>query len=281
MTRRALGKGLEVLLGGVPFEDLGPGEQLMEIEVQHIYPNRYQPRQIFDDAGLQELAASIKSQGILQPVSVRQGEDGRYELIAGERRWRAAQLAGLKRIPALVKETTDRDLIELALVENLQRRDLNPIEAAQAYQRLLKEFHLTQEEIAKRVGKERSSVANHLRLLNLPGPIQEALRQERLTMGHAKAILSLSDTKVQWAMTQRILNGGLSVREAEQHAQRLRGNAARPSHRKSRDVVVQEERLKHYLGTNIRIVPRTKGGRIVIDYYSSEDLERILEMIIQ
>jgi ParB family transcriptional regulator, chromosome partitioning protein len=281
MTRKALGKGLEVLLGGIPFEEPGPGERLMEIEVHRILPNRYQPRQSFDDAGLQELAASIKSQGILQPVSVRRGEDGRYELIAGERRWRAAQLAGLKRIPALVRETTERDLIELALVENLQRKDLNPIEEAQAYQRLLKEFHLTQEEIAKRVGKERSSVANHLRLLNLPGPIQEALRQERLTMGHAKAILSLSEAKAQWAVAQRILDGGLSVREAEKQAQRLKGVAVRPPHRKSRDVVVQEERLKHYLGTNIRIVPGTKGGRIVIDYYSSEDLDRILEMIIQ
>lgn len=280
MTRKALGKGLEALLGGLPFEDLGRGERLIEIDVHRILPNRYQPRQTFDDAGLQELAASIKAQGILQPVSVRKGQDGRYELIAGERRWRAAQLAGLKRIPALVKETTDRALVELALVENLQRKDLNPIEAAQAYQRLVKEFHLSQEEIAKRVGKERSSVANHLRLLNLPGPIQEALRQERLTMGHAKAILSLSEAKAQWALAQRILKGGLSVREAEMRAQHTKGVAAK-THRKSREIAVQEERLKHYLGTNIRIVPGMKGGRIVIDYYSAEDLERILEMIIQ
>ena len=280
MTRKALGKGLEALLGGAPFEDLERGEKLVEIDVHRIFPNRYQPRQAFDEVGLQELAASIKSQGILQPISVREAEDGRYELIAGERRWRAAQLAGLKRIPALVKETADRDLVEQALVENLQRQDLNPIESAQAYQRLLKDFHLSQEEIAKRVGKERSSVANHLRLLNLPGLIQEALRQERLTMGHAKAILSLPDAKGQWALAQRILRGGLSVREAERRVQHLKGIAARP-HRKSREISVQEERLKHYLGTSIRIVPGAKGGRIVIDYYSSEDLERILEMIIQ
>jgi len=280
MTRKALGKGLEALLGGFPLEDPGRGERLIEIDVHRILPNRYQPRQTFDDAGLQELAASIRAQGILQPVSVRKGEDGRYELIAGERRWRAAQLVGLKRIPALVKETTDRDLVELALVENLQRKDLNPIEAAQAYQRLIKEFHLSQEEIAKRVGKERSSVANHLRLLNLPGPIQEALRLERLTMGHAKAILSLSDAKAQWALAQRILKGGFSVREAERRTQQIKGIATK-MHRKSREIAAQEERLKHHLGTNIRIVPGAKGGRIVIDYYSSEDLERILEMIIQ
>ncbi|HXC61648.1 MAG TPA: ParB/RepB/Spo0J family partition protein [Nitrospiria bacterium] len=280
MTRKALGKGLEALLGGLPIEDSGRAERLIEIDVHRILPNRYQPRQTFDDTGLQELAASIKAQGILQPVSVRRGEDGRYELIAGERRWRAAQLAGLRRIPALVRETTDRDLVELALVENLQRKDLNPMESAQAYQRLMKEFHLSQEEISKRVGKERSSVANHLRLLNLPGPIQEALRQERLTMGHAKAILSLSEAKAQWTLAQRILDGGLSVREAERRAQQIKGVAVK-THRKSREIAAQEERLKHYLGTNIRIVPGAKGGRIVIDYYSAEDLERILEMIIQ
>jgi ParB family transcriptional regulator, chromosome partitioning protein len=280
MTRKALGKGLEALLGGLPIEDSGRAERLVEIDVHRILPNRYQPRQTFDDTGLQELAASIKAQGILQPVSVRRGEDGRYELIAGERRWRAAQLAGLKRIPALVRETTDRDLVELALVENLQRKDLNPMESAQAYQRLMKEFHLSQEDISKRVGKERSSVANHLRLLNLPGPIQEALRQERLTMGHAKAILSLSEAKAQWALAQRILDGGLSVREAERRAQQIKGVPVK-THRKNREIAAQEERLKHYLGTNIRVVPGAKGGRIVIDYYSAEDLERILEMIIQ
>jgi ParB family chromosome partitioning protein len=189
-------------------------------------------------------------------------------------------LAGLKRIPAIVKETTDRDLVELALVENLQRKDLNPIEAAQAYQQLAKEFHLSQEEIAKRVGKERSSVANHLRLLNLPEPVQEALRQERLTMGHAKAILSLSEAKAQWALAQRILKEGLSVRDTERRTQQIKGTAVK-IHRKSREIAVQEERLKHHLGTNIRIVPGVKGGRIMIDYYSSEDLERILEMIVQ
>jgi ParB family chromosome partitioning protein len=280
MTRKALGKGLEALLGSLPMEDPVNDEKLIEIDILRISPNRYQPRQTFDDTGLQELAASIKAQGILQPVSVRKNEDGRYELIAGERRWRAAQLAGLKRIPALVKETTDRDMVELALVENLQRKDLNPIESAQAYQRLVKEFHLGQEEIAKRVGKERSSVANHLRLLNLPEPIQEALRQERLTMGHAKAILSVSDSKAQWALAQRILKGGLSVRDAERRTQQMKGGTTK-IHRKNREIAVQEDRLKHYLGTNIRIVPGAKGGRIVIDYYSSEDLERILEMIVQ
>jgi ParB family chromosome partitioning protein len=280
MTRKALGKGLEALLGSLPVEDTGSVEKLIEIDTYRIFPNRYQPRQAFDDTGLQELAASIRAQGILQPISVRKNEDGRYELIAGERRWRAAQLAGLKRIPALVKETTDREMVELALVENLQRRDLNPMEAAQAYQRLLKEFHLSQEEIAKKVGKERSSVANHLRLLNLPDTIQEALRQERLTMGHAKALLSLSDAKAQWSLAQRILKGGLSVRDAEKRTQQIKGGTAK-IHRKNKEIAVQEERLKHYLGTKIRIVTGAKGGRIVIDYYSSEDLERILEMIVQ
>jgi len=278
MTRKALGKGLEALLGSLPLEDPGLAEKLIEIDLHRIIPNRYQPRQAFDGTALQELAASIKAQGILQPVSVRKNEDGVYELIAGERRWRAAQLAGLKRIPALVKETADQDMVELALVENLQRKDLNPIEAAQAYQRLLKEFHLSQEEIAKKVGKERSSVANHLRLLNLPEFIQEALRHERLTMGHAKAILSLSETKAQLTLAQRILKEGLSVRDAERRTQQIKGTATK-IHRKNREVAVQEERLKHYLGTNIRIIPGAKGGRIVIDYYSSEDLERILEMI--
>src|SRR3990172_6315413 len=227
MTRKGLGRGFGALLGGIPVEDLERRERLIEIDVHRIVPNRYQPRQTFDETGLQELAASIKTQGILQPVSVRKAEDGRYELIAGERRWRAAQFAGLKRIPALVKETADRDMVEQALVENLQRKDLNPIEAAQAYQQLMKEFHLGQEEIAKRVGKERSSIANHLRLLNLPGPVQEAIREERLTMGHAKAVLSLHDAKAQWTLAQRILKGGLSVRDAERRAQRVEGIATK------------------------------------------------------
>ncbi|MBI4378440.1 MAG: ParB/RepB/Spo0J family partition protein, partial [Nitrospinae bacterium] len=210
MQRRALGKGLKAL---IPDVDKSRGE-ILEIPIEDVRPNRYQPRKMFNDNRLAELVDSIKEKGIVQPIIVQRIDDG-YELIAGERRWRAAQKAGMDKIPALVRVVTGEESLELALIENIQRENLNPLEEARAYQRLANEFQLTQEEISKKVGKDRSSVANYLRLLKLPQEIQDSISNEELTMGHARAILSLPSVKEQIHLKDRIIKRGMSVREVE------------------------------------------------------------------
>jgi ParB family chromosome partitioning protein len=272
--------------------DLAPGHVLLPLDA--IRPGAAQPRRQFAEPELAALAESIAAQGLLQPVVVRRlpaapaadtpAGPPAYELVAGERRWRAARMAGLDRIPAVVKEASDRDVLEMALVENLQREDLNPIEVAEAYRALVEDFALTQESIARRVGKQRSTVANHLRLLRLPTEIRDALRAGTITMGHARAVLGLENPALELEAFRRVLAGRLSVRETERLVQQLR--AGRPAPRRSpeageieRAAARMAERLQRALGTKVEIRARGGRGRIVISYFSNEELDRLLERL--
>jgi ParB family chromosome partitioning protein len=281
MQKQALGKGLGALIPDLAALDEKERKALgiLEIELDKIVPNEFQPRKVFDDDKLKELAASIKEQGVIQPIIVhRIGTN--FGLIAGERRWRAARLAGLKTVPALVREATKRELIEQALIENIQREDLNPLEAAEAFKRLQEEFKLTQEDLAKRVGKERSTIANFLRILGLPKEIKQHLATGALSLGHAKAVLSLERHRDQLQLATIVTKKGLSVREAETLAAKLKHpSRERKSPTAPTEYRAAEERLKKALGTKVTIAPKSKGGRIVIEYYSSDELDRILEKI--
>jgi ParB family chromosome partitioning protein len=280
MQKQALGKGLGALIPDLSTLDDKAKKELgiLEIELDRIVPNEYQPRKVFLDDKLRELAASIKEQGVIQPVIVHRAGGG-YQLIAGERRWRASRLAGLKTIPALVKEASKRELLEMALIENIQREDLNPLEAAEAYKRLQDEFKLTQDELARRVGKERSTVTNFLRILHLPREVKQDLNAGALSMGHAKALLSLERSRDQIQAAALIVKKGLSVREAEAIANRLKNPSKEKKPRQDQGLKAVEEKLKKSLGTKVSIASKSKGGRIVIEYYSAEELDRILEKI--
>ncbi|NKE69525.1 ParB/RepB/Spo0J family partition protein [Candidatus Manganitrophus noduliformans] len=279
--RKALGKGLGLTALVPPVEP--PKGDIREIEIGKIIPNRYQPRQYFDPEALAALAASLKSHGLIQPITVRKEENGRFELIAGERRWRAAQLAGLAAIPAIVKPVQDQELMEWALLENVQREDLNPIEKAQAYQRLISEFSLTQEAIAARMGIDRSSVANFLRLLLLPESLWGSIADGVLTMGHAKALLSLERKEDQLRIAGEIKAKGWSVRQVEALVQKMKREARPEPPKAPRSAAPEtaelESRLRLALGTKVRLVQQGKGGEIRIEYYSFEDLDRILEKL--
>ncbi len=281
--RKALGKGLGLNALVPPPAAEPPKGEVREIEIGKIIPNRYQPRQHFDPEALAALAASLKSHGLIQPITVRKEENGKYELIAGERRWRAAQLAGFTAIPAIVKSVQEQELMEWALLENVQREDLNPIEKAQAYQRLLSEFSLTQEAIAARMGMDRSSISNFLRLLQLPEALWSSIASGALTMGHAKALLSLERKEDQLRVAEEIQKKGWSVRQVEALVQKIkregRPEPARGAVTLSPEVADLEGRLRLALGTKVRLVPQGKGGEIRIEYYSLEDLDRILERL--
>jgi ParB family chromosome partitioning protein len=280
MQKVALGKGLGALIPDLSVLDDRERKALgiIEVELDKIIPNEYQPRKVFNDEKLKELAASIKEQGVIQPIIVHKAGSG-YQLIAGERRWRASRLAGLKTIPALVKDATKRELLEMALIENIQREDLNPLEAAEAYRRLQDEFKLTQDDLAKRVGKERSTITNFLRLLGLPKEVKNELTAGSLSMGHAKALLSLDRARDQIHAAAMIVKKGLSVREAEALTARLKNPSKEKKAKLSHELKSLEETLKKTLGTKVNITPTSKGGRITIEYYSNEELERILDKI--
>lgn len=271
MMKRALGRGLGALLPP-PVEGDG-GDRLRDLPVESLVPNPHQPRKKFAAETLEELTASIRASGVLQPIVVRpRGEH--YEILVGERRWRAARQAGLARIPAIVREASDAEALELALVENVLREDLNPLEEAQAYQRLLGEFGWTQEDLGRRIGKDRSSVANALRLLRLPDIIQEDLRQGRLTMGHARALLGLPTSSAQLRVRQRILAQDWSVRATEASVQTRSQHRLRPR-RRSADIEALEEELRLALGTRVRLAGSLARGRVEIPYASTEELERL------
>src|SRR5215475_14061053 len=274
MAREVLGRGLRALLEGT--EAVGEAE-LLQLPVSQVHPNPYQPRQHFDTERLQELASSLKTQGLLQPIVVRRHQDG-FELIAGERRWRAAQMAGFETIPALVKPASDEEVLGLALLENLQREELNPLEEARAYQRLQAEFHLRQEDVARYVGKDRSSIANALRLLKLPQALQDDLEAGRLSMGHARALLALELEEDQLRLRDHILAAGLSVRETEAQVrtrkQPVPGERTKPSH-----VVALEEALQRHFATRVAIRPGRKHGKIEITYTGEDDLHRVLALL--
>ncbi|MEW6096639.1 MAG: ParB/RepB/Spo0J family partition protein [bacterium] len=280
MQRIALGKGLEALLPDVKIE----GENIREVKISEIKSSRYQPRRYFDVEKQKELADSIKEKGIVQPVLVRPYKEG-YELIAGERRLQAAKAIGLDRIPAIVKDVVDSEALEIALIENIQRQDLNPMEEAEAYQKLIKEFNLTQENLAKEVGKDRTSIANTLRLLKLPLEIQEQVSSGAISMGHARAILSLESEVQQIEACEKVVKKGLSVRKVEGLVKRMKKGeiVSRETHETSQPdvtIVACEEDLMRILGTKVRIKETVKGkGKIEIEFYSYSDLDRIMEKI--
>lgn len=282
MEKKALGKGLGALLPD-SFPSMLPLERetTHDIPLERIVPNRYQPRQAFAPGELAQLAESVKRNGVLQPVLVRRKADGLFELIAGERRYRAAKLAGLKSIPAVVRHSSDEQTMELALIENLQRADLNPMEEARAYQRLVTEFGLTQEVIAQKFGKDRSSIANSLRLINLPNEIKELIESRKLTTGHAKVLLGISRPELQIKLARRIIEGQLSVRQTEQLiASELRTGRTKPAARRRTTYPDLEEKLRKRLGTKVTIHEGRKGGRIEIHYFEPADLDRLTDLIL-
>ena len=276
MNKRGLGRGLGALLSSTPTE----GDFLLEVGVGDIEPNPNQPRKSFSSTALDELAASIRASGIIQPVVVRRQGAG-YQLVAGERRWRAARQAGLDRIPAIVREVTDAESLELALVENLLREDLNPMEEAEAFDKLLVRFGCTQEELAQRVGKERSSIANALRLLRLPTANQDDLRAARLTMGHARALLALTTPGEQLKLRDDILAHDWTVRATEDTVRTATaGRPPRPKQRRrSVEMTALEEALQRGLMTRVRIVGTERQGRIEITYANGDELERLAGLL--
>ena len=276
MGRQALGRGLEAL---IPLAKGEPG--IVEIPLVEIRPSPFQPRKRFDDKKLDELAASIRAQGILSPVIVRQIPGG-YELVAGERRLRAAERAGLERIPAVVREMSNAETLEVALIENVQREDLNPIEEAEVYRRLVEEFGLTQEEMAARVGKDRASIANTLRLLKLPHPIREDLIEGAMSAGHGRALLGLEGRDFQLTAREAVIRRGLSVRATELLVKRLKSGPAaqdRTIRRKAPGLAQAEEQLRRTLATKVRIIRRGQRGRIEAEFYSEDDLDRLVRKI--
>ena len=281
MNRRGLGRGLGALLSAAPAAD----DVLIEIPIDQIEPNPVQPRKSFSPEALEELVTSIRASGVIQPVIVRHRGVG-YQLIAGERRWRAARQAGLERIPAIVREATDAESLELALVENLLREDLNPIDEAEAYEKLLGQFGWTQEELAGRIGRDRSSIANSLRLLRLPEEIQADLRAGRLTMGHARALLALTNPADQLRLRDDILAHAWSVRATEEsiraleEAARPRGAAPRKGgRRRSPELASLETRLQRALMTRVRIVGTERRGKIEIVYATEDELDRLTGLL--
>jgi len=271
--RRGLGKGLEALIPSTP--------GVNEVAIDSIIPNPRQPRQTLDPEALQELATSIREQGLVQPLVVTEAEEG-YQLLVGERRWRAARLAGLDVVPVVVRDVTPQQMLELALVENLQREDLNPLETASAYQQLVDEFGLTQQQVADKVGKNRVTVTNTLRLLKLPTQVKEALLQGEITEGHARAMLRLPSQKDQLDMLEAVLKGALSVRQTEQLVRRL---AEEPKHKpklakKPPELTALEDDFRQALGTKVNLSRGSKGGRLVIYFYSEEELQAIHDLIV-
>ena len=281
MDRRpALGKGLSALIPDAPEPRLGP----VEVDIELLSPNRFQPRRTIDEPRLEALATSIKANGVIQPIVVRK-VNGAYQIIAGERRWRAAQRAGMSRVPIFVRDVPagdDKRLLEMALVENIQREDLNPIEEAGAYQRLSEEFQLSQEAIAAAVGKDRTSIANYLRLLKLPDEVRAEVAGGRLSMGHARALLGLADGAAQRRAAREVIARSLSVRETEALVKKLAApEAPQRGHSAPVDVHTRaaEERLKLALGTHVRIVRRGSGGSIDINFTSEDELQRLYEQL--
>ena len=276
--RKALGRGLSALLGTPDLET----DQLRDIDIERILPNSNQPRKTFDEDGLNELANSIRVHGVVQPIVVRPLEDGFFQLIAGERRWRASQRAGLTKVPAVVRESGEHAALEIALIENLQREDLNPMEEAQAYERLIVDFGLTQEEVAKAVGKNRATIANMLRLLRLPPEVQQWLRESKLSTGHAKALLSLNDLGAILDAARKIIQGNYSVRQAEVLvARHTKGEIPKETTTQETDVDPNVRAaihaLEQVLGTKVVIHESGGKGRIEIQFFSSEEMNRLYE----
>jgi ParB family chromosome partitioning protein len=281
MSRKALGKGLDALIPDLRPETMSGQSLIAEVGIDEIAENPYQPRTRMSEASLDDLRQSISEKGVLQPVIVRR-KAGRYELVAGERRLRAAKLANLRTIPVVVKQVSDSEALEIALVENLQREDLNPLDEARGYRELIRRFKLTQEQLARKLGRDRSTIANALRLLNLPDEVKHGLEEGKITMGHARALLGLDDEKQIVSIYRTILHRGLSVRQVEGIVrQRLRPKAVRKidADRPDPEIGTIEQHLMRKLGTRVRIIGHGGHGKIEIEFYSNDDLTRILDAI--
>jgi len=292
MEKRGLGKGLSALIAknnpnsGLNKEisnlEISASGNVAYVKTISILENRFQPRQNYDEAKLEDLKASIKEKGVLQPILVRKHEDG-YEVVAGERRLRAAKAIGLEQVPVIIKNVTDREALVLALVENIQREELNAIEEAQGFKRLIEEFQFTQEAVAESIGKDRSTVTNLLRLLRLPEEIQKQVAEDKLSMGHARALLSLEEASIQKKMAKLIIDKGLSVRQVEELVKKPQHGAnfskTKTGKSKDRDIEILEEELRRILGTKVFIEDKKGRGKMVIEYYTLDDLDRILGVL--
>lgn len=281
MTRRALGRGLSALLS----DSTAQGDELLEVDIDLIDPNPDQPRVRFNEDRLDDLAKSIRANGLVQPLLLRRISNGRYQIVAGERRWRAAQRAGLHRINAVIRSIPDSKLLELALIENIQRQELNPIEEALAYQRLIHNLGLTQDEVAQQVGKDRSSIANYLRLLNLPEDVQRMLEDELISMGHARALLGLKTKDQIKRLAGEVVQKKFSVRQTEQAVKRATSpQSLKESSTPSKDdanIRAAELKMKRFLGTQVRIHLGQNGGKIEIEFSSTGELDRIYSIIMR
>ena len=284
MNRKALGRGLSALISD---DTKTENDQLLEIDLDLIEPNSEQPRTRFSEGNLEELAQSIRANGVVQPIVARRN-GGKYQIVAGERRWRAAQRVGLQKIPVIIREVSDEKLLELALIENIQRQELNPIEEARAYKNLVEKLGLTQETIAERVGKNRTVITTALRLLKLPKDIQELVEEEKISAGHGRALLMVSEADMQRQLTKSIIEMSLSVRETEKAIKRLNKNTyvtdeiRSVSTKNDANTQAAETKLRRYFGTNVKIIPDGKGtgGKIEVEYYSESDLDRIFSLLI-
>jgi len=279
VSRRALGKGLDALIPEVKRDAVPGSSDIVELDINEIAANPYQPRTKFSEISLEDLKESIAERGVLQPVIVRK-KAGRYELVAGERRLRAAKLAKLETIPVMIKQVSDSEALEIALVENLQREDLNPIDEARGYSELIKRFNLTQEELARKISKDRSTIANVLRLLNLPEEVKAGLEEGKINMGHARALLGLTEERHIRSVYRTVLHRGLSVRQVEALVRRKIKSKKRRA-RSAPPVMSElghiEEELMRKLGTRVKIISQGGHGKIEIEYYSNDDLTRILD----
>jgi ParB family chromosome partitioning protein len=282
MEKRALGRGLDALLPTNPAKrPISDAQDIQFLATDQIRPNPFQPRTDFATDELAQLAESVRKNGLLQPVVVRKKGDGSFELIAGERRLRASKLAGLDRIPAVIRNSNDEQAMELALVENLQRADLNPMESARAYHRMVSEFGLTQDDVAQRVGKDRSSISNMLRLMQLPTQVQGLVESGQLSTGHAKAILGLPTPEGQLVFAQQIVEKHLSVRETERIViQRSAGRRPLKHVSTTSPFAMLEDQLKRRYGTKVTVMPSREGGRVVFEYYSEEELSRLADILL-
>ncbi|MDW0116477.1 ParB/RepB/Spo0J family partition protein [Sporosarcina thermotolerans] len=274
---KGLGKGLNALF---PDESLTKAESIENIRLKSIKVNPYQPRKIFDENAIQELSESIKEHGILQPIIVRK-VGTMYEIVVGERRFRAAKIAGLKEIPAVVRQLTDEESMELAILENLQREDLTPIEEAEAYQKLMDNLSLTQEQLAFRLGKSRPHIANHIRLLSLPEKVRSLITVGKLSMGHGRTLLGLRKKEQILLTAEKTISEGLNVRQLEKLVQRLNENVPRETKPKEKNIFLEEREsnLREYFGTNVTIKKSKNKGKIEIEFFTEEDLERILDLL--
>lgn len=291
MEKRVLGRGLGALIpdktagskehgprDASALLKAGKGSTVSNISVEKIKANKYQPREAFGQEALKDLAASIKEKGFIQPVIVR-AKEGEYELIAGERRLRAARMLKLREVPAIIKDASDVDSLEISIIENIQREDLNPIDQAKAYKRLVDEFSMTQENVSDTIGKDRATVANILRLLRLPQKIQAYVSRGTISMGHARAILGLGKELEQMRLCTKVIKNDLSVRDTERYAKKISSPTKKKLGEKDPNLVSLEEQLRDLLGTKVRIIKAKKGGKIEIEFYSDKDLERVVTFL--